>query len=152
MSGKALHSTNNVVPELFNYLQVHWGVLNEQHFVKWCKSLMGGLHANMQLQYFLHLHKVIFNLMKTKSLWHIYFITITTLMSSNLRKSTNYMYFIAHQFCLLRNWLIKLSCRSVKLNENHCQGINITFPIPEWACPIFTTTGKPGVVICKGIE
>lgn len=29
---------------------------------------------------------------------------------------------------------------------------NITFPIPEWACPIFTTTGKLGVVICEIIE
>lgn len=27
--------------------------------------------------------------------------------------------------------------------------LHLTFPIPEWACPIFTTTGKPGVVICR---
>lgn len=31
-----------------------------------------------------------------------------------------------------------------KLGKEIC---NITFPIPEWACPIFTTTGKLGVVI-----
>lgn len=40
--------------------------------------------------------------------------------------------------------------KAVKMAEE--ERSNITFPIPEWACPIFTTTGKLGVVICEIIE